>query len=192
MRNIKMKYLFTIALFSVLIPLGCNQESEIILPDDPGSNHQLKLISLPLPSSGLTIESGHTVYKYINGYKGGNFYAEYSYQSNSGMIYQASYLVFEPGAFYSYENISKTFSTTGASMVFGPLMQFQGEVKFTYKVTGLDLSGLNPKTLDFVYIDATGNMYAIEYDNIAIDLNSGTLAVYGAELPHFSRYGFVN
>jgi hypothetical protein len=187
-----MKKLLTLSLLSLLLFFGCNQESEITSPVTNSSNSQLKLINLPAPSSSLTVESGHTVYKYINGYKGGNFYAEYGYQGNAGMIYQMSYLVFEPGSFYSYKNISKTFSTTGAAMVFGPSMQFQAEVKFTYKVTGLDLSGVNPNTLDFVYIDAIGNMYPVEYDNIAMDLNSGTLAVYGAKLPHFSRYGFVN
>ena len=187
-----MKYLFSLTVFSVLILVGCNYESDITEPEYPEPQQQLNLISLPLPSSGLAVESGHTEYKYINGNYGGNFYAEYSYQSSQGMVYQYSYLAFEEGAFYGYKNISQTFSTTGASMVFGPSLQFQEEVEFTYKVTGLDLSGVNPTTLDFVYIDATGNMYAVEYDNIAIDLNSGTLAVYGAELPHFSRYGFVN
>jgi len=187
-----MKKLLTLSLLSFLLFFGCNQESEITSPVDNSPNSQLKLISLPIPSNGLAVESGHTVYKYINGQKGGNFYAEYGYQSYTGMIYQSSYLVFEPGAFYGYKNISKTFNTTGASMIFGPSMQFQGEVKYTYKVTGLDLSGVDPNTLDFVYIDANGNMIPVEYDHIAMAQSSGTLAVYGAKLPHFSRYGFVN
>jgi hypothetical protein len=186
-----MKKLLTFLIFSVLIFFGCNQESEVISPVDPGSNHQLKLISLPLPSSGLTVES-QTYTKVINGNYGGYFSGYYSYQSTNGMVYQKSYLEFDAGAFYGTKTISQTFNTGGAAMEFGPSMQFQAEVEFTYKVSGLDLTGVNPNTLDFVYIDASGNMYPVDYEDILMDQNSGTLAVYGAELPHFSRYGFVN
>ena len=88
--------------------------------------------------------------------------------------------------------MSKTFSTTGAAMIFGPPMQFQEKVTYNYKVSGLDLTGVNPNTVDFVYIDASGNIYPVQHNGVAVNLSSGTLAVYGAELPHFSRYGFVN
>jgi len=61
-----------------------------------------------------------------------------------------------------------------------------------YKITGLDLTGVNPNTLDFVYIDASGNMYTVEYDYVTMDAATGMLKVVNAVLPHFSRYGFVN
>jgi len=77
-------------------------------------------------------------------------------------------------------------------MEFGPAMQFQARVDYTYKITGLDLTGVNPETLDFVYIDANGNMYAVEYDYVTMDASTGMLKVVNAVLPHFSRYGFVN
>ena len=65
-------------------------------------------------------------------------------------------------------------------------------VEYTYKIYGLDLTGVNPNTLDFVYIDAIGNMYAVDYEYVEMDLNTGMLKVKNAILPHFSRYGFVN
>jgi hypothetical protein len=178
-------------LFTGLIFFGCNQEAEITSPEDTGSYQQYELISLPPPSSGAHIES-QTQTKIIDGEEGGSFYAEFGYQSSTGMVYQVSYLDFEEEAFEGTKTISKTFSTTGAAMIFGPPMQFEENVKYTYKVSGLDLTGVNPNTLDFVYIDASGNIYSVQYNSIAIDKNSGTLAVYGANLPHFSRYGFVN
>ena len=186
-----MKNLLTLGLFSLLVFFGCNQESDITSPEDTGSYQQYELIKLPLPSSGAHIES-QTQTKVINGEEGGSFYAEFGYQSSTGMVYQISYLEFEKEAFSGTKTISKTFSTTGAAMVFGPPMQFEADVRYTYKVSGLNLTGVNPKTLDFVYIDASGNIYPVQYNSIAMDLNSGTLAVYGANLPHFSRYGFVN
>ena len=187
-----MKKLLKFLIFFTLIFFGCSQESDITSPGNTEPNPQLKLISLPLPANGLAVEDEYTVSMIISGGKGGVFSADYSYQGNSGIVYQVSILEFEGGSFSGTKTISQTFSTDGASMVFGPPMQFQKVVDYTYKVSGLDLTAVNPETLDFVYIDANGYMLPVEYDYIAMDVNSGTLKVAGAELNHFSRYGFVN
>jgi hypothetical protein len=187
-----MKNSLTLFLLIFLVFFGCNQESEITSPINNSTNNELKLLSLPRPASGLSVEDEYTVSMIISGGKGGVFSADYSYQGNNGTVYQISILEFEGGSFYSTKTISQTFSTIGAAMVFGPPMQFLKVVKYTYKISGLDLAGVNPSTLDFVFIDANGNMYPVEYDYIAMDVNSGTLKVAGAKLNHFSRYGFVN
>ena len=77
-------------------------------------------------------------------------------------------------------------------MEFGPAMQFSIPVKYTLTVSGLDLTGINPATLDFVYVAQNGSMTGIEYDSITMDAATGTLKVTNAKLNHFSRYGFVN
>lgn len=188
-----MKKLLTFLIFSALIFFGCNQESEITSPINNSSAAQLKLIPLPSPSGGLTVEDEYTVFKDINGKAGGSFWASYSYNGGpSGTVYMNSGLNFPANSFSGVKNISQTFSSTGAAMVFGPPMQFNTTVYYSLKIGGLDLSGVNPQTLDFVYIDANGNMYPCEYSSIAIDIESGVLAVYNAEINHFSRYGFVN
>ena len=63
-----------------------------------------------------------------------------------------------------------------------------------YNVTfmGIDLTNVNPSTLDFVYINNDGTIEPIDYDNLAVDVSSGFLNVTNAKLNHFSRYGFVN
>ncbi len=182
-----MKQLLIFLLFSALVFFGCDQESEITAPLD----HQYKLVKLPLPSSGMHIYGQHE-YLDINGASGGEFYANYSYQSNTGQVDQYSTLNFSPGAFSGTKTISQTFNTDGAAMEFGPPMQFSATVKYTYEITGVDVSGINPNTLTFVYIDANGNMYPVPYESVSMDTNTGTLKVVNAELPHFSRYGFVN
>jgi len=188
-----MKRLLTFALFSGLVFFGCNQDSEVTSPVNDSSNSQLKLISLPTPSGGLNIETDNTAYKSIDGSVGGSFWASYSYKGGQrGMVYMNSGLNFPANSFNGVKKISQTFSSTGASMVFGPPMQFNTTVYYSLKIGGLDLTGVNPETLDFVYIDANGNMHPCEYSSIAIDIASGVLAVYSAELNHFSRYGFVN
>ena len=188
-----MKKLLTFSLLSFLLFFGCNQESEITSPVDNSPNSQLKLISLPTPSGGLNIENDYTAYKSIDGSVGGSFWASYSYKGGpNNMVYMTSGLNFPANSFTGTKNISQTFSSTGASMVFGPPMQFNTTVYYSLKIGGLDLTGVNPETLDFVYIDANGNMHPCEYDYVMMDENSGTLMVRKAKLNHFSRYGFVN
>jgi hypothetical protein len=186
-----MKKLLTFLIFSALVFFGCNQESEITSPVDTGPILNKKLISLPLPSSGLTIEAW-TDFKEVNGNYGGEFYSDYSYQSSTGTVNQYSTLDFYAGAFSGVKTISQTFNTGGAAMQFGPSMQFQAVVKYSYKITGIDVSGINPNTLDFVYIDANGDMYPVNYESVSMDEATGMLEVVDAEIPHFSRYGFVN
>jgi len=182
--------LITSALFlTLLFILGCDQITEINAPQERIVNKQL--IKLP-ENVGLGVES-QTYTQDINGANGGEFQRTFSYQNSSGgTVYQFGDLDFFPGAFTGTKNISMTFNTGGAAMELGPPTQFQARVDYTYKITGIDLTGVNPNTLEFVYIDANGNMYAVDYDYVTMDASTGMLKVVNAILPHFSRYGFVN
>ena len=71
-------------------------------------------------------------------------------------------------------------------------MQFNRIVKYTITISGIDLSGVNPNTLDFVYVAQDGSIHQIVYDSIYMNAASGILKVTNAQLNHFSRYGFVN
>ncbi|MDH3268551.1 MAG: hypothetical protein OEM46_06820 [Ignavibacteria bacterium] len=183
-----MRQLISFLLLTLLLILGCEQVTEVSTPPEQILNKQLITLATPI---GLGVES-QTYYKDINGSQGGEFQQSYTYQSSNGSVYQFSDLDFSNGAFSGIKSISMTFNTDGAAMEFGPAMQFQANVEYTYKITGLDLTGINPATLDFVYIDANGNMYAVDYDYVTMDLSDGMLKVKNAILPHFSRYGFVN
>jgi hypothetical protein len=184
MKLITNAFLLTLLFFS-----GCDQVTEINAPQERVLNKQL--INLP-QRVGLGVET-QTYWQEIVGANGGEFQQTYSYQDSSGStVSQFSKLEFFPGAFTGTENISMTFNTGGAAMELCPAMQFQAAVKYTYEITGVDLTGVNPNTLEFVYIDASGNMYTVDYDDVIMDANTGMLKVVNAVLPHFSRYGFVN
>jgi len=184
MKLITSTFLLTLLFFS-----GCDQVAEITAPQERVINKQL--INLP-QRVGLGVET-QTYTQDVNGTNGGEFEQSYSYEnSTGGTVYQYAKLNFFPGAFTGTKNISMTYNTGGAAMDLGPAMQFQAAVKYTYEITGADLTGINPSTLQFVYIDASGNMYAVDYDSVIMDPNTGMLKVTNAVLPHFSRYGFVN
>ena len=185
-----MKYLRSMFFITLLFFIGCDQVTEINAPEEQILNKQL--ISLPEPI-GLGVEDIHTETQYINGYYGGWFGEQFSYQGgSSGTVYITSTLHFNSYSFYGNQEISQSFNTETAAITFGPSMQFNVPVDYTLTIYGVDLTGVNQNTLDFVYIDANGNMYAVQKDYVIMDASSGMLKVKNAKLNHFSRYGFVN
>jgi hypothetical protein len=185
-----MKLITSALLLTLLFLLGCDQVNEINAPSDQIINKQL--ISLPLPT-GLGVEDLHTEYKDINGYYGGWFSEAFSYQGGiNGTVNINSTLHFFANSFTGTKTITQTFNTETAAITFGPSMQFNLPVDYTLTITGVDLTNVNPNSLDFVYIDSNGNMYAVNKDYVIMDLSTGMLKVKNAKLNHFSRYGFVN
>jgi len=188
----KMKKFITINLLMIALLFGCNPDANVTSPDDSANNKQLKLIELPTPTQGLSIETLLTRSKSINGYYGGSFIEQFDYQSTLGAVSITSQLVFPANAFSGTVTITQTFNTESASLEFGPAMQFSAAARYTLTVSGLDLTGVNPNTLDFVYVAQNGSITGVVYDSITMNATSGTLKVTNARLNHFSRYGFVN
>jgi hypothetical protein len=185
-----MKQLISFLFVTLLIFLGCEQVTEVNSAPELILNKQL--INLPTPI-GLGVEDLHTEYKDINGANGGLFTEDFEYSGGSnGTVDFHSTLHFYSNSFTGTQTISQTFNTETAAITFGPSMQFNVPVDYTLTITGLDLTGVDPNSLDFVYVDENGNMYAVQKEYVIMDLSSGMLKVKNAELNHFSRYGFVN
>jgi hypothetical protein len=181
--------IFNLMVISLLF--GCKPDSSVISPDETISQKQVKLIHMPAPKY-LSLETVYTESMYINGYNGGTFAEQFSYQSTNGTVIVNSQLVFPSYSFSGGKTITQTFNTETASLEFGPAMQFNNPVKYTLTVSGLDLSNVNPNTLDFVYVAQDGTITGVVYDSISMNVSTGTLKVVNAQLNHFSRYGFVN
>ena len=184
------KFITSLAMLLLLV-FGCTDQTGITSPVQSEPSQTLKLIKLPAPK-GLSIETLYTESKYISGYNGGEFTEQFSYQSGTGTVTINSQLVFPRYAFSGSKTITQTFNTETASLEFGPAMQFNNPVKYTLTVTGLDLTGINPATLDFVYVAQDGSITGVIYDSLEMDAASNTIKVTNAQLNHFSRYGFVN
>lgn len=187
-----MKKFITINLIMIALLFGCNPDTNVVSPEDSTNNKQYTLIQLPTPSHNLSIESLLTRTKNINGANGGSFVEQFDYQSTTGVVSITSQLVFPANAFSGTVAITQTFNTETASLEFGPAMVFNVAAKYTLTVSGLDLTGVNPNTLDFVYVAQNGTITGVVYDSITMNAATGTLKVTNARLNHFSRYGFVN
>ncbi|PKL81455.1 MAG: hypothetical protein CVV24_15165 [Ignavibacteriae bacterium HGW-Ignavibacteriae-3] len=57
--------------------------------------------------------------------------------------------------------------------------------------TGIDLRGIDPSSIRFAYLDNPASGFVTSSSRIFTDVNTGTLRVTGAVIPHFSEYGFV-
>jgi len=186
-----MKKFATLMLMVFALLFGCTPDANVVSPDN-SVKQTAQLIKLPAIKSGLSIESLLTRSKYINGYNGGLFSESFEFQSVTGNVTIVSQLVFPANSFSGGKTITQTFDTETASLEFGPAMVFNVPVKYTLTVSGLDLTGINPETLDFVYVAQDGSITGVIYDSIIMDVTTGTLKVTNAQLNHFSRYGFVN
>jgi hypothetical protein len=68
---------------------------------------------------------------------------------------------------------------------------FDIPLKLDLEYTGIDLTGIDPSTIYFAYLDDPTTDFIITNDHIYTDASTGTIRITGAEIPHFSEYGFV-
>ncbi len=181
------KYFLIVAVISLFV-LGCTEQMSVNTPVD---NSTKKVEWLTIKSEhGLSVEGTKTWYKSIIGANGATFYS-----TKNLCEYVSAYVKIQvpAGAFTGTKTISATLNCETLYADFAPTpMTFNKLIYYTVEYRGVDLSGIDPTNLDFFYIDGYGNMVKATYDNIYVDVVNNKLGVVNAQLPHFSRYGFVN
>ena len=77
-----------------------------------------------------------------------------------------------------------------AAIDFSPSSVFNIPLVLNLKITGVDLTGINPNDINFYYFAQDGSVFSVQNDGITIVPQTGTLEITNAKLPHFSRYGW--
>lgn len=193
------KSLTLVALVSLFF-FGCDQDSDLTSPEydlptqdnidlyPPGADSIF--ISINLPPSEIP---NLVVSEVIDGNDGGEIEFDYEYQtSEDNTISISAELEIPKGAFDGVKEISMIFNNETATISFYPHIVFNDPVEFEIEYTGIDLSGLNPNSVDIIFQNYDGTIEYVEYDEIIMNVSTGTIEVDDAELTHFSRYGFVN
>ena len=181
-----MKNLLTLGLFLLLVFFGCKQESDITSPVGDNTIQKPNWL-ITLPSNGLGIETVHSASELIDGSKGGDV----QLRGEFGEIKIDSRLHIFSGSFTGFLTISTHIDDVNCLTTFGPSYEFNTPLEYTLMFQGLDLTGVNPDDVKFVYQAADGSIHECESDGVDVDLNKGKLKVNKAKIPHFSRYGFV-
>jgi hypothetical protein len=184
------KILILTALVGIIFA-GCSDvKLNNVGPPDQGT---YKLIPIP-GKTGLSSETAYTTTKTIDGSVGDTMTINASYRGDNGHLVTLKLTMKIPaGAFSDVRTITLTADDQYAAVSCTPAMVFDKSLQLDYTYTGLDIKSLNlPKhTNGFYFISDSGNFEAIPSTGFLINKYSGTLSVTGAQINHFSRYGWT-
>ena len=189
-----------IALFAIgILFFACSENTNLVDPQNQNSNNkvanQSTLNWLSTPSSksgkftGLDQVAGANV---IDLYEGGHVRA--NFVSADGKKTISATLHVPAGALKDrrYLTFYMLIDNDKLSIKFQPHpTTFDIPLTLDLEYTGIDLTGIDPKTIYFAYLDDPTTGFIITNDHIFTDVNTGTIRIVGGEIPHFSEYGFV-
>ena len=185
----KMKYFLIIPIFAAMILSGCTKENSVVGPQQPQTTKN-EWISIN-HSTSLSKENTYTASKSIDGSRGGTISLAQSFKSNGTWSIVTATLTIPKGAFTGTQVISYTVNTDCAGINFFPSPStFAKNLNLDLVFTGIDISGYDPNHLGFAYLDGTSIIPArFIYTNA--NIANGLLVVLGAQISHFSRYGWA-
>jgi len=192
--RVKMQKLTYLAAFLLLTFVGCMQESNITGPVNSVDRTQQKTIIMLPAKADMSIEDLFTTSQNISGNTGGEIHLVQSYLATNGQTVTVDCDLMVPSNNVSFQNVRNITMQVGgdqATVDFYPSMTFSQPVILNFRITGLDLSGVNPQNVGFYYVDSNGNLTATQNDGVIVDVSSGTLKVVNAKLPHFSRWAYA-
>lgn len=128
--------------------------------------------------------------KVIDGTIGGSLEIDFKLRDEKIRIKIKASLTIPPGAFSGTRIIWMVINNEIGSIWFYPHLVFSIPVQFDIKYEGIDLSDINPGTIDFIYQNNDGSLESVDYELLVMNVESGFLKVKNASLLHFSRYGW--
>ena len=189
-----MKKLLVLTALLAFVFFGCNTDSSIVEPDMSISTlgkTEVNWIKLPVSKDGM-LKKDVLVGQDVEGAIGATLAISDSYEGLNGPVSMSASLQFLPGAFDSSRYITMNINDQFGEGTFSPHGVFDIPAVYNITISGVDLTGINPATITFVYLAEDGTYEYPVNDGITADLTTGTLQIVNAQLPHFSRYGFTN
>lgn len=184
-----MKQLLSITAIFLMFFVGCSKDVNINSPVEKQTTQEVVTREVP---EGLSVNATYSVTKEIDGNTGGfMYYGDFSQAQNGtkGKVYAACY--FPAGSFSGKKTITMTLDTKKCTGTFSPSMVFDKPVGFSALFTGVDLTKYNQDQYAFVYYAPNGQKTEITASFLYFNKDKGVLGILNAQLPHFSRYGFV-
>ena len=59
-------------------------------------------------------------------------------------------------------------------------------------VYGVDLSGVNPESVNIYYVNPNGQWEVMPSEQVTVNVEAGYIYILNAEISHFSRYALSN
>jgi hypothetical protein len=192
-KRLTMKKL-TIAVITALLMLtACNQQDLVNSPEMPSnSSNELSLVKMPQPKD-QTLQKTWTATATLDHEEGGTITLAKMYITSFNTVVSVYAKIEFPANYLNTAGsttITMTIDDETASIVFSPPMVFDNKPTLDLLFTGLEV--YNNQYYDFRYVASDGSTEEIDYIDLNVDQIPGLLHVIDAELPHFSRYGYLN
>lgn len=178
-----MKFISYLIIFLALIITGCEDRTDTSI--GPIQDGQIELLKLPGQQT-------FTTNKIINGDTGGELLIDTSYAGGPfGLVKIYSRIVFPPGYYQGDVDISMTIDDAEAILIFEPSMMFDSSATLNISFEGLDLRGVNPSTINFVYLNDDGSTTRVNRKDLKVIYGLGKIQLEDAVIPHFTRLAFA-
>lgn len=198
-----MKKIASLIVLSLFFVIGCQENNSILEPTDNETQFALSKSRPILVTDSNTLKtvtdsddvtSVKTKYSKtftVDGQKGGKLSVSYSWiNANNQKVNLSASLVVPRNAFEGSLTFDMIFDLENYGVELYPSpFTFKVPVSLNLLYSGIDLTGIDPNTFKFDYLD--GEPAILKYDYINVDVNNKLLEVSGAQIPHFSRYGWT-
>ncbi|MEJ2616899.1 MAG: hypothetical protein P8Z35_18235, partial [Ignavibacteriaceae bacterium] len=176
--------------FTVVVALIIGCKDSLINPEvvKQNDNNQKSWITLP-QNPQMSVETDYTASKQIDGETGGSVELKINYVTrNSVNVIIEAEIDVPAGAYSGEKNITMIINSWNGTATFYPSPEtFNKPLVFNLQVSGVNLNGIDPKSIDYVYLAPDGSFDRIQYKQLIV--NGGILRVVDAQIPHFSIYG---
>jgi hypothetical protein len=184
-----MKYFVLIPILALFILAGCSKENSVVAPQSSQAQSQRQWIKIN-HSSSLSVENTYTAAQSIDGKKGGTVELSQTFRNNGSWALVTAKLTIPKGAFSGTQVISFTVNTETAGIDFSPnAISFNKDLNLDLVFTGVDISGYDASKLKFAYLDGN-TIVPARFTYVNANIAQGLLVVLGAQINHFSRYGW--
>ena len=184
-----MKYYLLIPILAIFILAGCAKENSIMGPQSSTNQSTSQWIKI-IHSPSLSVENTYTASKSIDGSKGGTVELTKVFKDDGNWALVTAKLTIPKGAFSGTKVISYTVNTEFASIDFSPAnTSFSKNLNLDITFTGVNISGYKASDLIFSYLK-DNSIVPAKFTYANANIAQGLLVVLGAQISHFSRYGW--
>jgi hypothetical protein len=184
-----MKYYIIVPILAVFILAGCAKDNSIMGPQSITKQTQYEWVKLT-NSSYLSVENTFSASESIDGSEGGIINLTQVYKGDGNWSKVIAKLTIPKGAFSGTQVISFTVNTENASIELYPnTTNFDLDLSLDLTFTGVNISGYDDSDLFFSYLDGN-TIVPAKHTFVKVDKGLGLLKVLGAQINHFSRYGW--
>ncbi|MCP5063862.1 MAG: hypothetical protein GY936_15550 [Ignavibacteriae bacterium] len=188
-----MKKLFALTTLVGFLFVGCQDDSSVLAPDFSIEKTSLSKESIDITKSINTsdVKSQYSKNFTIDGEEGGKLFVKHSWTDANGQLTRlAATLVIPKNAFKGKLNFDMIFDLENHWLELYPSpYTFDKPLTLNLLFSNVDLSNIDEDSFEFNYLD--GEPEDLKYEYIEIDRREGFLYVKGAQLNHFSRYGWT-